>query len=215
MFRSRRLVATFAVGFNVLFSLVGVFTWITFYLSAPPFLALHHRAQFTVLRLPHRPRRYPSRGIPHHARRPARRHRRSHLLLHRRRAAHACPFTPGRHPRAHHALQRRLHRPNRLAKPSPRRRRRPERASPPPALYITCYYLGGTAAGVVPGAFWALGKWPACVAFIVAHAMHRARPSPSSAGARRHPQSAEPAQVPHREDNTIREPHRPRCTSII
>ena len=37
MFRSRRLVATFAVGFNVLFSLVGVFTWITFYLSAAPF----------------------------------------------------------------------------------------------------------------------------------------------------------------------------------
>jgi hypothetical protein len=35
-------------------------------------------------------------------------------------------------------------------------------------LYLTCYYLGGTAAGVVPGAFWALGKWPACVGFIVA-----------------------------------------------
>jgi MFS family permease len=34
-------------------------------------------------------------------------------------------------------------------------------------IYITCYYLGGTAAGVVPGAFWALGKWPACVSFIV------------------------------------------------
>ncbi|MGA2809317.1 MAG: hypothetical protein ABSE87_14405, partial [Terracidiphilus sp.] len=46
-------------------------------------------------------------------------------------------------------------------------------AAPPEArvtaagLYLTCYYLGGTAAGVVPGAFWALGKWPACVAFIV------------------------------------------------
>src|ERR1035438_7468068 len=38
LFRHRRLVATFAVGFNVLFSLVGVFTWITFHLSAPPFL---------------------------------------------------------------------------------------------------------------------------------------------------------------------------------
>ena len=37
LFRSRRLVATFAVGFNVLFSLVGVFTWITFHLSAAPF----------------------------------------------------------------------------------------------------------------------------------------------------------------------------------
>ena len=33
--------------------------------------------------------------------------------------------------------------------------------------YLTCYYLGGTAGGVVPGIFWALGKWPACVAFIV------------------------------------------------
>jgi len=47
-------------------------------------------------------------------------------------------------------------------------------AAPPEArvtaagLYLTCYYFGGTAAGVVPGAFWALGKWPACVAFIVA-----------------------------------------------
>jgi fucose permease len=47
-------------------------------------------------------------------------------------------------------------------------------AAPPGArvtaagLYITCYYLGGTAAGVVPGLFWAFGKWPACVAFIVA-----------------------------------------------
>jgi YNFM family putative membrane transporter len=35
-------------------------------------------------------------------------------------------------------------------------------------IYITCYYLGGAAAGVVPGAFWALGGWPACVGFIVA-----------------------------------------------
>jgi hypothetical protein len=35
-------------------------------------------------------------------------------------------------------------------------------------VYLTCYYVGGTAAGVVPGVFWALGKWPACVAFILA-----------------------------------------------
>jgi sugar phosphate permease len=46
-------------------------------------------------------------------------------------------------------------------------------AAPPEArvtaagLYLTCYYLGGTAAGVLPGVFWALGKWPACVGFIV------------------------------------------------
>ncbi|HXH38926.1 MAG TPA: MFS transporter, partial [Thermoanaerobaculia bacterium] len=36
--RNPRLVATYAVGFNVLFSLVAVFTYITFYLAAPPYL---------------------------------------------------------------------------------------------------------------------------------------------------------------------------------
>jgi MFS family permease len=35
--RNPQLVATFAVGFNVLFSLVGAFSYITFYLAAPPF----------------------------------------------------------------------------------------------------------------------------------------------------------------------------------
>lgn len=36
-FRNPRLLTTYIVGFNVLFSLVGVFTYITFYLAAPPF----------------------------------------------------------------------------------------------------------------------------------------------------------------------------------
>lgn len=35
--RERRLVATYAIGFNVLFTLVALFTYVTFYLSAPPF----------------------------------------------------------------------------------------------------------------------------------------------------------------------------------
>lgn len=35
--RDRRLVATYAIGFNVLFTLVALFTYVTFYLSAPPF----------------------------------------------------------------------------------------------------------------------------------------------------------------------------------
>jgi MFS transporter, YNFM family, putative membrane transport protein len=33
-------------------------------------------------------------------------------------------------------------------------------------LYLTCYYLGGTAGGVIPGYVWMLGGWPACVALI-------------------------------------------------
>ncbi len=34
-------------------------------------------------------------------------------------------------------------------------------------LYLCCYYLGGTAAGVVPSFFWSIGKWPACVVLVI------------------------------------------------
>jgi MFS transporter, YNFM family, putative membrane transport protein len=35
--RNRRLIATYSGGFCVMFSLLGMFTWVTFYLAAPPF----------------------------------------------------------------------------------------------------------------------------------------------------------------------------------
>jgi hypothetical protein len=35
-------------------------------------------------------------------------------------------------------------------------------------LYLTSYYLGGTAAGVVPSLTWEVGGWPACVALVLA-----------------------------------------------
>jgi YNFM family putative membrane transporter len=167
MFRNRRLVATFAVGFNVLFSLVGVFTWITFYLSAKPFslsitalsslffvyligLVVTPAAGFLITRVGLRI------GIG---------------------GAISCSIagvlltlTPSLPIVilglamlssgvfiAQTASQSHL----RVAAP-------PGSRVTAAGIYITCYYLGGTAAGVVPGAFWALGKWPACVAFIVA-----------------------------------------------
>ena len=37
LFRNRRLVATFGVGFCVLFTQVAMFTYVTFHLAAPPF----------------------------------------------------------------------------------------------------------------------------------------------------------------------------------
>jgi YNFM family putative membrane transporter len=167
LLRNRRLVATFAVGFNVLFSLVGVFTWITFHLSAPPFslstsalsslffvyligLVVTPAAGYLITRIGLRA------GVG---------------------GAIACAiagvlFTLA--PSllvviggltllstgvfiAQTASQSHL----RVASP-------PEARVTAAGLYLTCYYLGGTAAGVVPGLFWALGKWPACVAFIVA-----------------------------------------------
>jgi MFS family permease len=167
MFRSRRLVATFAVGFNVLFSLVGVFTWITFHLSAAPFLlstaalsslffvyliglVVTPAAGFLITRVGLRA------GIA---------------------GAICCSITGVLLTLApslpvvilgltmlssgvfisQTASQSHL----RIAAP-------PGSRVKAAGLYLTCYYLGGTAAGVVPGAFWALGKWPACVAFIVA-----------------------------------------------
>jgi MFS family permease len=167
LFRSRRLLATFAVGFNVLFSLVGVFTWITFHLSAAPYslsttalsslffvylvgLVVTPAAGLLITRVGLRA------GIA---------------------GAIACSMAGVLLTLApslwivilglalvssgvfiaQTAAQSHL----RVAAP-------PGARVTAAGLYMSCYYLGGTAAGVVPGAFWALGKWPACAAFIVA-----------------------------------------------
>ena len=37
-FRDRRLVATFAIGFGVLFNFIATFTYVSFHLAAPPYL---------------------------------------------------------------------------------------------------------------------------------------------------------------------------------
>jgi MFS family permease len=166
MFRNRRLVATFAVGFNVLFSLVGVFTWITFYLSATPFslsitalsslffvyligLVVTPGAGYLITRVGLRA------GI----------------------GGAICCSIAGVLLTLVHSLPvvivglAMLSSGVFVAQTASQSHLRV--AAPPGArvtaagIYITCYYLGGTAAGVVPGAFWAFGKWPACVAFIV------------------------------------------------
>jgi predicted MFS family arabinose efflux permease len=167
IFGSRRLIATFAVGFNVLFSLVGVFTWITFHLSAPPFLlstaALSYLffvyliglvvtpvAGFLITKVGLRAGISVAiccsmigvlltlvASLP--------------IVILGLTMLSSGVFI------AQTASQSHL----RIAAPSGAR-------VTAAGLYITCYYLGGTAAGVVPGYFWALGKWPACVAFIIA-----------------------------------------------
>lgn len=167
LFRNRRLITTFAVGFNVLFSLVGVFTWITFYLSAAPFylstvalsslffvyligLVVTPAAGLLIMRVGLRAGiggaiACSIVGV---------------LLT----LVHALPvvilglamLSSGVFV-AQTASQSHL----RVAAPAGSR-------VTAAGLYLTFYYLGGTAAGVVPGAFWAFGKWPACVGFIVA-----------------------------------------------
>jgi MFS transporter, YNFM family, putative membrane transport protein len=167
LFRRRRLVATFAVGFNMLFSLVGVFTWITFHLSAAPYhlsttalsslffvylvgLVVTPTAGLLITRVGLRA------GVA---------------------GAIACSMVGVLLTLASSlsiivlglallssgvfiaqtASQSHL----RVAAPAGAR-------VTAAGIYMSCYYFGGTAAGVVPGAFWAIGKWPACAAFIVA-----------------------------------------------
>jgi predicted MFS family arabinose efflux permease len=166
LLRNRRLIATFAVGFNVLFSMVGVFTWITFYLSAPPFnlstsalsslffvyligLAITPLAGYIITRVGLRA------GIA---------------------GAILCSIT-GVLLTLSHSLAIVIVGLTLLssgvfiaqtASSSHLRVAAPAGARVTAAgLYLTCYYLGGAMSGVVPGAFWEIGGWPACVGFIV------------------------------------------------
>ena len=166
LFRIPRLVATFAVGFNVLFSLVAVFTWIGFHLAAPPFLlstaALSSLFFVYLIGLVVTP----AAGLLI-----------TRVGLRAGIAGSICCSIAGvlltLSPSlpivivgltllssgvfiSQTASQSHL----RVAAP-------PQARVTAAGLYLTCYYLGGTAAGVLPGAFWALGKWPAVVAFIV------------------------------------------------
>ena len=167
LFRLRGLVATFAVGFNVLFSLVGVFTWITFHLAAPPYrlsttalsslffvylvgLVVTPFAGFIITRVGLRAGVTGAiclsiAGVMLTLARP--------LPVILAGLALVCTgvFI------AQTASSSNL----RVAAPAGAR-------VTAAGIYMTAYYLGGTAAGVVPGLFWTLGKWPACVGFIVA-----------------------------------------------
>jgi MFS transporter, YNFM family, putative membrane transport protein len=166
LFRSRQLVATFAVGFNVLFSLVGVFTWITFHLSAGPFLlsttalsslffvylvglVVTPAAGLIITRIGLRAGIGGAIGCSI-----------AGVLL--TLAGHLWLVILGLAMLssgvfvAQTASQSHL----RVAAPAGAR-------VTAAGLYLTCYYLGGTAAGVIPGIFWAIGRWPACVGFIV------------------------------------------------
>jgi MFS family permease len=167
LFRNRRLVATFAVGFNVLFSLVGVFTWITFHLSAAPFslstmalsslffvylvgLVVTPAAGFLITRVGLRA------GIAG-----AIACSMAGVLLTLAPSLWVVIFGLALVSSGVFIAQTAAQSHLRVAAP-------PGFRVTAAGLYMSCYYLGGTAAGIVPGAFWALGKWPACAAFIIA-----------------------------------------------
>jgi MFS family permease len=166
LLRYRRLLATYAVGFMALFSLVGVFTWITFHLSEAPFLLSTTALSYLFFVY-----------LVGFVVTPAAGHVITKVGLRKGiGGAISCSITGVLLTLAPSlpvvilglALLSSGVFIAQVASSSHLRVAAPAGARVTAAgLYITCYYLGGTAAGVVPGIFWAIGKWPACVAFIV------------------------------------------------
>lgn len=165
-FRNPRLVATFVVGFGMLFTLVGTFTYITFYLADAPFHlsteALSYLFAIYLIGL----LVAPAGGVL-----VTRIGLRAGIAL----AVSAC--LAGVLVTLSHSLwivilvglglvctgvfmaQTTANTFLRVAAPEGGR-------ASAAGLYICCYYIGGTVGGVVPAYVWKLGKWPACVALI-------------------------------------------------
>jgi len=166
LFTLKPLVATFAVGFNVLFSLVGVFTWITFHLAAPPYLlsttalsslffvyliglVVTPMAGWLITRVGLRTGMggallWAMAGVA--------------LTL----SAHLWVVIAGLTLLSSGVFVAQTASSSHLRVAAPAGAR-----VTAAGLYLTCYYLGGAAAGVAPGFFWTLGGWPACVGFIL------------------------------------------------
>ncbi len=164
--RNPRLVATFAVGFNILFSLVGIFTYITFYLAASPFrLSTEALSYLFVVYLI---------GL---IVTPAAGYLIGHVGLRAGLAGAIGLSLAGVLLTLSHSLAwvicglalvctgvfiSQASATSYLREAAPAGGR-----VSAAGLYLSCYYIGGTVAGVVPSYLWAIGKWPACVAFIV------------------------------------------------
>ena len=163
--RNPRLLATFAVGFNVLFSLVGIFTYITFYLADPPFrLSTAALSYLFIVYLV---------GL---VVTPAAGYLIGHVGLRAGIAgaillsllgvlltlSHSLPWVIGGLAMLCTGVficQASATSYLRDAAPAGGR-------VSAAGLYLSFYYIGGTVAGVVPSYLWTLGKWPACVGFI-------------------------------------------------
>jgi YNFM family putative membrane transporter len=166
LLREPRLVATFAVGFNVLFTHVAVFTYVTYFLAGPPFrLAAGTIAWIFVVYLV-------GAGVTPVAGRWIDRvgSRRAVATAVTVAAAGALlmlvPALPavgvGLAATCTAAFVSQAASTAFLRTAAPRDAR-----SAASGLYVCCYYVGGAVGGVLPAAAWHLGGWAACVALVV------------------------------------------------
>lgn len=163
--RNRHLLATYLVGFCVLFTLVGVFTYVTFYLAAPPF-GLEPAALgsiFLVYLIGAALNPAAGRGI-------ARYGHRSVLAVGVAAGVLgiALTFIPniwavglGLAMCCSGVFAGQTASNGNIGVAAKQYR------GLAVGLYATFYYLGGGAGGVIPGYFWNWGGWPACAGFLV------------------------------------------------
>lgn len=190
-----RLLATFAVGFNVLFTLVAIFTYVTFHLSAPPFHlgAGVLSSLFAVYLVGALVMPFAGRWIDRVGSRTAITVSLGVAVLGGALTLSGSIWAVG----LGLALSCTAAFASQAASTSYLRTAAPERArSAASGLYVSIYYLGGAAGGVAPALAWRHGGWPACVALTslvqlatVALARHFWRPTPAG---------PEPAPVPVR-----------------
>jgi predicted MFS family arabinose efflux permease len=163
--RNPRLLTTYLVGFNVLFSLVGIFTYITFYLAAPPFSLSTAKLSLlfvvylvglvaTPLAGALLPRVGLRTGIT------------GSILLSLAGVlltlVHSLPAVV-----AGLALCCTGVFISQSCATSYLREAAPEASrSSAVGMYVACYYIGGTVAGVAPSLVWKLGGWTACAAMV-------------------------------------------------
>jgi MFS family permease len=164
--RNPKLLATYAVGFNVLFSLVAIFTYITFHLAAPPYLLTPAQLSslFVVYLAGLIVTPLAGIGIGRFGSRP--------VLI-----AAVIGSMVGVSMTLFHSM------PLILAGLvlcssgvfvcQSASTSYIQTASPPggrasaAGLYVACYYTGGSVSGVLPGFFWRFGGWTACVALVL------------------------------------------------
>ncbi|HXA16558.1 MAG TPA: MFS transporter [Thermoanaerobaculia bacterium] len=164
--RNPRLVATYVVGFNVLFSLVAVFTYITFHLAAAPYYLTPAQLSslFVVYLVGLVVTPLAGIGIGRAGSRP--------VLIAAVTASmlgvamtlfHSLPLILAGLVLCSSGVfvcQSASTSYIQTAAPAGGR-------SSAAGLYVACYYTGGSLAGVLPGFFWRFGGWPACVALVL------------------------------------------------
>lgn len=160
------LIATYAVGFTVLFIFIGTFTYINFYLAAPPFdLSAAALGAIFIVYLA---------GVvttPLTGRLIARFGRRRYvvalvLLWAAGLALTLAPSLPliiaGLTICAGAGFMCQAVSTSFVAVTAK------EARSSAVGLYVTCYYVGGSVGGVLPGVIWRAAGWPGCVALMLA-----------------------------------------------